>query len=285
MSIRAMNLVWDHVDCSGGDLLALLCLADHVGSDKEMVAWPSIGLIARRCRMTERGAQKAIRRLEAKGLLTIEEGGGRGGTNRYRLTINAEPEGRISGDKNHEPEDRVSEHENPEPEFGDEQSSGVNSETQNPELCDTKPRTPVHPNLREPKEPTPLNPPRGNFERSNNSQQRPSLKTKFAEFWAVYPRKTAKSAAEKKFRRLVKSGKVEADDLIAGAQRYAAEVAGRAPAQDGRIPICHPTTWLNQGRWEDETEAPNTEDPTAGFTPEEHKKYEQLVQERKRGAA
>ncbi len=136
MSIRAMQLIWDHVDCTGGDLLALLCLADHVGSDKEMVAWPSIGLIARHCRMTERGAQKAIRRLEAKGLLTIEEGGGRGGTNRYRLTINPEPTDRDSDDKN------------PEPQFRGEQSSGVNSETRNPELCDIKPRTPVHPNLR-----------------------------------------------------------------------------------------------------------------------------------------
>ena len=199
MSIRAMQLVWDHADCSGGDLLALLCLADHVGSDKEMVAWPSIGRIARCCRMTERGAQKAIRRLEAKGLITIEERGGRGGSNRYRLHINAEPEDRVSGDKKPEPQFTVSEHENPEPAFGGEQSSGVNFETQNPELCDTKPRTPVHPNLREPLEPTPLNPPRGSARASQKirsiSSKPADLQEAFDRFWAIYPRRVSSIAS------------------------------------------------------------------------------------------
>ncbi|MCH8038498.1 MAG: 2-hydroxyacyl-CoA dehydratase, partial [Proteobacteria bacterium] len=253
MSIQAMQKVWNEANCSGGDLLIMLCLADHVGSDREMVAWPSIGLIARRCRMTERGAQKAIRRLEAKGLINIEEGGGRGGTNRYRLTINAEPEGRISGDKNHEPEDRVSEHENPEPAFGDEQSSAVNSETQNPELCDIKPRTPVHPNLREPLEPTPLNPPKGNARASRKirpiSSKRAELQEAFDRFWVIYPRRVAKKAALEKFIRVVQRGEATAGQLVTGAERFATQMR-----REGRPPdkICHPTTWLHQGRWEDE---------------------------------
>lgn len=132
---------------------------------------------------------------------------------------------------------------------------------------------------------TPCSPPAGDASKINGSQQTPSPQAQFSEFWGVYPRKTAKGGAEAKFLRLVKSGKVTGTDLIAGAERYAAEVAGRAPAQDGRIPICHPTTWLNQGRWEDETEAPNSEDVTAGMTPEERQRWVQMVQERKRGAA
>jgi hypothetical protein len=267
MSIQAMQKVWHEADCSGSELLILLCLADHVGSDQEMVAWPSIALIARRSRMTERGAQKAIRRLEAKGLLAIEKGGGRSGTNRYRLHINPEPG--FTG----------SEHENPEPASGGEHGSGVNSETQNPELCDIKPRTPVHPNLREPLEPTPLNPPRGKAGRSDVREQSSSAKVQFDEFWNVYPRKTAKAAAKAKFLRLVRSGKVTADELIDGAERYAAEVAERGPAPDGRIPMCNPTTWLSQGRWEDETAVPNGEDVTAGMTPEEREKFAQMVEE------
>ncbi len=274
MSIRAMQLIWDHVDCSGGDLLALLCLADHVGSDKEMVAWPSIGLIARRCRMTERGAQKAIRRLEAKGLLTIEGGGGRGGTNRYRLTINPEPTDRVSDDKN------------PEPAFRGEQSSGVNSETRNPELCDIKPRTPVHPNLREPLEPTPLNPPKGNASASQKvksiSPKHTEIREAFDRFWAIYPRRVAKKAALEKFIRVVQRGEATADQLVTGAERFATQMRREDRPPDK---ICHPTTWLHQGRWEDEGAVDHREDPTADMTPEERERFARLVQERKRGAA
>jgi hypothetical protein len=274
MSIRAMQLVWDHLDCSGGDLLALLCLADHVGSDREMVAWPSIRLIARRCRMTERGAQKAIRRLEAKGFLSIVEGGGRGGTNRYRLHLNPEP--RLI----------VSEHENPEPVFGGEQTSRMNSETLNPELCDIKPRTPVHPNLREPLEPTPLNPPKGSARASQKirsiSSMRAELHEAFDRFWAIYPRRVAKKVAREKFIRVVQRGEATADGLVTGAERYATQMRREARPPDK---ICHPTTWLNQGRWEDEGALDHPEDPTADMTHEERKRFAQLLQERKRGAA
>lgn len=130
----------------------------------------------------------------------------------------------------------------------------------------------------------PCSPPPGDASKLNGSQQTPSPQVQFFEFWQAYPRKTAKGGAEVKFLRLVKSGKVSGVDLIAGAKRYAAEVAGRAPAQDGRIPICHPTTWLNQGRWEDEIGATNSEDPTAGFSHEERERYDRMVEERRRGA-
>ena len=47
---------------------------------------------------------------------------------------------------------------------------------------------------------------------------------------------------------------------------------------DGRLldKICHPTTWLNQGRWEDEIEAPEREDVTSGMTPEELERWAAL---------
>lgn len=268
MSIQAMQMVWTQVPCSGGERLVLLCLADHVGNGGKLIAWPSIGRIAQRCQMSERGAQKAIRRLVEKGLLSVVEGGGRGRTNHYKLLLNSE-----AADTAHDVQ-------NPERQFRGEQSSGVNSETKNPELRDTKPRTPVHPEPLEPKEPTPLYPPSAKREELNARPQNTGLESKFDEFWHIYPRKTAKTAAKKKFARLVRQGVVTVDELVAGAERYAQEVAGRAPASDGRIPICHPTTWLNQGRWEDETDAP-AGDPTAGMTPEERERWVRKVEERR----
>lgn len=67
MSIRLMAQVWDETDVEGTDLLVLLCLADHAGDDGE--CWPSVGRIAKRARRSERVVQKAMARLERKGLL------------------------------------------------------------------------------------------------------------------------------------------------------------------------------------------------------------------------
>ena len=72
----------------------------------------------------------------------------------------------------------------------------------------------------------------------------------FEDFWNAYPRKIAKKEAGKKFAKAVKDG-TDPNTIIAGAKTYAASVAGKE-----RKYIAHPTTWLNQGRWEDEAEEP-----------------------------
>jgi hypothetical protein len=67
----------------------------------------------------------------------------------------------------------------------------------------------------------------------------------FEDFWRVYPRHVAKAAARKAFAKAVKVAGVEA--VMAGARRF---------ASDPNLPdpqfVPHPSTWLNQGRWEDE---------------------------------
>jgi hypothetical protein len=68
----------------------------------------------------------------------------------------------------------------------------------------------------------------------------------FARFWAAYPRRVAKEAARKAFESAVEGG-VDAEALIAGAQRYAVERGGQEPKYTK-----HPATWLNKGCWEDE---------------------------------
>ena len=72
----------------------------------------------------------------------------------------------------------------------------------------------------------------------------------FEDFWNAYPRKIAKKEAMKKFAKAVKDG-ADPSTIIAGAKTYATSVVGKEQKY-----VAHPATWLNQGRWEDETEAP-----------------------------
>ena len=72
----------------------------------------------------------------------------------------------------------------------------------------------------------------------------------FEDFWNAYPRKIAKKEAMKKFTKAVKDG-ADPNTIIAGAKTYATSVVGKEQKY-----VAHPTTWLNQGRWEDEAEAP-----------------------------
>lgn len=67
----------------------------------------------------------------------------------------------------------------------------------------------------------------------------------FGIFWARYPAKVGKAAAERKFETVRKSGRVAWGDLTAGLEAY---IANKPPDRDW----CHPTTWLNQGRWDDQ---------------------------------
>lgn len=83
MSIKVMSALWDSGPQDKTALLVLLALADFC--DDDGVCFPSIRRIAEKCRMTERGAQKAIRKMESDGWLTIKTGNGRHGTNVYKI--------------------------------------------------------------------------------------------------------------------------------------------------------------------------------------------------------
>lgn len=65
----------------------------------------------------------------------------------------------------------------------------------------------------------------------------------FARFWSVYPRKAAKGTARRAWARA--SSSADADDIIAGAVRYAAD-----PNREPEF-TAHPATWLNGERWLD----------------------------------
>lgn len=72
----------------------------------------------------------------------------------------------------------------------------------------------------------------------------PSPASFFPRFWAVYPLRVGKKAAEAKFIAAVKSG-VDPGVIIEGADRY------RSSKPDPKF-TKHPTTWLNGGCWDDE---------------------------------
>lgn len=70
----------------------------------------------------------------------------------------------------------------------------------------------------------------------------------FAQFWAAYPRRVGKLAAQKAWKKL------KPDEALAKKILEALEAQSQAWAASGQefCFIPHPTTWLNQGRWEDE---------------------------------
>jgi len=80
----------------------------------------------------------------------------------------------------------------------------------------------------------------------NTSKEKREEKTDqhFAEFWSVYPRKVGKTAAQKAFIKALTIA--DASVIIEGATRYAND-PNRSPEF-----TAHPTTWINQGRWDDD---------------------------------
>lgn len=66
----------------------------------------------------------------------------------------------------------------------------------------------------------------------------------FDAFWRAYPRKESKGAARRAWDKAVR--RARAEDVIAGAQRYAAD-PNREPQY-----TAHAATWLNADRWTDD---------------------------------
>ena len=75
---------------------------------------------------------------------------------------------------------------------------------------------------------------------------------RFDKWWAMYPRKVQKKDARRKFIRLMKDG-VDFQALMDGLARSMRSWEREGRSKD-RLP--HPTTWLNQERWDDEETMP-----------------------------
>lgn len=131
--------------------------------------------------------------------------------------------------------------------------------------------------LREGKKPTtpPVVPPRG-----DGTQD-------FDRFWQAYPRRpqNPRKPAEKLFAAAVKKG-AKPDDLIAAAERYAAEMA--AAGKLNTEFVCQAQTWLRQDRWKDTHGPPAKPQPTVSvdaFEARMRRMDQQERQQRQREAA
>ena len=71
----------------------------------------------------------------------------------------------------------------------------------------------------------------------------------FDQFWATYPRKVGKEAARKAYAKAMT--KTTQARIMQSVEDLRIRVAGKDP---NFTP--HPSTWLNEGRWDDEVEAP-----------------------------
>jgi hypothetical protein len=87
MSIRVTSWVWENTRAEGAELLVLLALAEHAGNDGS--CYPSMRRIAERARLSLRGAQTAMRALEAKGAISTSRNTGPHGCNRYTVLMHA----------------------------------------------------------------------------------------------------------------------------------------------------------------------------------------------------
>ena len=73
----------------------------------------------------------------------------------------------------------------------------------------------------------------------------------FDQFWKLYPRKVARFAAEKEWKRL------KEDEKRAAIEALPIHAQGWADRDDKQF-IPHASTWLHQRRWEDEIEVKKT---------------------------
>ena len=86
--------------------------------------------------------------------------------------------------------------------------------------------------------------------KNEDAKKEPMASVTFNEFWSVYPRKVGKQDSYRAWGRALKLA--DAQTIIDGAQRFRDD-----PNREAEF-TPHPTTWLNQGRWEDDPLPPRS---------------------------
>ena len=80
-----MARVWAHSKHGGTELLLMLAIADFADDDGN--AYPAVGTLAEKCRMSSRNANHLLATLRESGELEIRLNEGPRGTNRYRIAL------------------------------------------------------------------------------------------------------------------------------------------------------------------------------------------------------
>ena len=74
----------------------------------------------------------------------------------------------------------------------------------------------------------------------------------FEVFWKEVPKKVSKAQSKKIYEKLIKDKVITESELTDKMKEYAEYVKGKDPKY-----ILHPSTWLNQRRWEDDIKVEN----------------------------
>jgi hypothetical protein len=93
----------------------------------------------------------------------------------------------------------------------------------------------------------------------------------FAAWWASYPSKKGKLAAEKAYRQARVKHRASAQDLLSGLAAY----VQHKPDWQG---WAHPTSWLHQGRWADSYDKPAPSEAPKKAIPAAYRRYVPLAE-------
>lgn len=205
------------------DVAVLLVVLERMNVDGQ--SWPALTTIESDARVSRRHVLRCVEKLVSLGYLT-RESGTRTTSNRYGLGALARdadvPTGRDVDDTTCRDTDV--------PTGRDMGVPGVG--------------TPVSPGVGTPMSPEPAFKATSSIEPAFKTNSRPD--DRFLEFWKIYPRKDAKQAAERSWKR--QQLDPQADRIL---QDVAARLADPGHWKDPRF-IPHASTYLNQTRWKDE---------------------------------
>ncbi len=84
--------------------------------------------------------------------------------------------------------------------------------------------------------------------------------TGFAEFWNAYPRRKDRNRAQKAYAQALKRG--DAQTIFEGLRKQRNDMLMRIAQGESKY-VPHPTTWLNNDRWNDEADVQATVSPKA----------------------
>lgn len=96
------------------------------------------------------------------------------------------------------------------------------------------------------------------------------LREDFAAWWAQYPHKRGKIAADKAYRAARLKHRASAQDLLSGLAAY----VQHKPAWQH---WAHPTTWLHQGCWADDYSKPAPSEAPQKRVPDAYRPYVRLA--------
>jgi hypothetical protein len=214
MSVEATAAVWAMRDLSATEKVVAVRLADHAGPDGDN-AYPSLERLSLDTGLCERSVRNALRHLESRGVIALQEKKGPKGTNRYVVNLRRGVPQAIKGGQEMPPAGDAPRQEIPSGGAGDSTKGGQ-------EMPPNRYRTVSEPPTR-------------------------ALAREFDAWWQGYPRKVARGAAKKAFAKARKTATVE--ELMTGLAA-AATVWQREGTESRYIPYA--STWLNAEHWVDD---------------------------------